>query len=77
MSQLHFYVPDDIEREIREQAARANLPLSRYLAEIIKNQTRKPDQWPEGYFERVLGQWKGEALERAPQGDYEERSRLD
>lgn len=73
MSQLHFYVPDDIERGIKEKAARANMPLSRYLAEIIKREIRTPEEWPDGYFEQVFGQWEGEPLERPSQGHYEER----
>lgn len=77
MSQLHFYVPDDIEKELKERAARARMPLSRYLAEVVKNQTRTPDEWPEGYFEQVFGRWEGEPLKRAPQGDYEKRPELE
>lgn len=76
MSQLHFYVPDDVEKELRKRAARARMPLSRYLAEVVKTETRAPDEWPEGYFERVFGSWEGDPLERAPQGEYEKRSRL-
>jgi len=74
MSQLHFYVPDDIEKELRARAARARMPLSRYLAEVVKDEIRAPEEWPEGYFEQVFGGWEDEPLERAPQGDYEKRS---
>ena len=31
------------------------------------------DDWPPGFFERTYGAWKGE-LERASQGDFEERA---
>jgi len=31
------------------------------------------DEWPPGFLERTYGAWKGE-LERAPQGEYEERT---
>ena len=39
MSQLHFYVPDDIEAQIRIKAKRANLTLSKYLAELVKRES--------------------------------------
>lgn len=76
MSQLHFYVPDDLEKELRKRAARARMPLSRYLAEVVKREARAQDEWPEGYFERVFGAWEGDPLERAAQGEYEKRLRL-
>jgi len=28
--------------------------------------------WPLGFFEETFGVWKGELLERLPQGEYEE-----
>jgi hypothetical protein len=77
MSQLHFYVPDDEERRLRERARQAGIPLSRYLAELVRQGAARASQWPEGYFERVLGTWEGEPLRRAPQGDYEDRPVLE
>lgn len=35
------------------------------------------NDWPVGFFERTAGQWAGECLERAPQGDYEVREDLE
>lgn len=32
--------------------------------------------WPKGYFDAVVGKWKGEPLVRPPQGDYEPRDGL-
>jgi len=77
MAQLHFYVPDEIERRLRERANKAGVSLSRYLAELVKSQAGEPEEWPEGYFEQVFGGWQGERLERAPQGDYETRRGLE
>lgn len=74
MSQLHFYVSDEIEARLREQAKRAGLPLSRFLAELVKREARESSQWPEDYFEQVFGRWEGEPLRRPPQGDYERRA---
>lgn len=73
MAQLHFYVPDNVEKQLRERAKQAGMPLSRYLAELVKAQAGEPADWPAGYFEQVFGGWQGEPLERAPQGDYENR----
>lgn len=77
MSQLHFYVPDEEEKQLREQARRAGLPLSRYLAQLVRRGAGQADQWPEGYFEQVFGRWEGEPLSRPSQGEYEDRSGLD
>lgn len=77
MSQLHFYVPDDEEKQLREQARQARMPLSRYLAELVRKKSGRQEQWPEKYFEQVFGRWEGERLRRAPQGDYEQRPDLD
>ena len=74
MAQLHFYVPDAVEQQLRDRARRAGVPLSRYLAELVKTQTEKTDEWPSDYFDAVFGGWQGERLERAPQGDYEHRA---
>ncbi|MBT9612541.1 MAG: hypothetical protein IV108_04645 [Burkholderiales bacterium] len=76
MAQLHFYVPDEIEARIRNKASQAKLPLSRYLANLVKQEAGQPSQWPVGYFEQVFGQWQGEPLVRPSQGEYEERLEL-
>lgn len=77
MAQLHFYVPDKIEQQLRRKAREADLPLSRYLAELVKREAGQQDEWPEGYFERVFGQWQGEPLVRPPQGEFETRPELE
>jgi hypothetical protein len=74
MSQLHFYVPDEIEERLRAQAEQAKLPLSRYLAEIARRETDRHDAWPSNYFDDVFGTWEGDPIERADQGEYEQRS---
>ncbi|OFZ68755.1 MAG: hypothetical protein A2Z01_07285 [Betaproteobacteria bacterium RBG_16_58_11] len=76
MAQLHFYVPDEVEAQIRNKASQAQLPLSRYLANLVKQEAGQPSQWPQGYFEQVFGQWQGAPLVRPPQGEYEERPEL-
>jgi hypothetical protein len=29
--------------------------------------------WPEGFFDDVVGGWQGDALQRPPQGEFEQR----
>lgn len=62
MSQLHFYVPDSVEAQIRKKAKQANLPLSKYLAELVKRETQEQAQWPAGYFE-LFELWQGDPQE--------------
>lgn len=76
MAQLHFYVPDEVEAQIRTKAKQANLPLSRYLANLVKQEAGRQNQWPDGYFEQVFGQWQGEPLTRPSQGEFEQRLKL-
>lgn len=59
MSQLHFYVPDEVETQIRVKAKQANLSLSKYLAELVKRETAAQNQWPAGYFD-LFDAWQGE-----------------
>ena len=73
MSQIHCYLPVEIETELRARAKARKLPLSRYIAEILKNEVRKG--WPDGWSDRVYGGWK-DPIERAPQGGYEKRRPL-
>ena len=58
MSQLLFYVPDEVEAQIRIRAKKANLPLSKYLADLIKRETDAQNQWPAGYFD-LFDEWQG------------------
>lgn len=77
MAQLHFYVPEEEEKRLREQARQAGMPLSRYLAQLVKQGAAISDDWPPGYFEQVFGGWQGEPLRRAPQGEFEERGAME
>ncbi len=70
MSQLHCYVPDDVASKLQEKAEQSHLSVSKYLALLVKKEVE--NQWPEDYFQ-LFGTWKGEALERPAQGDYEQR----
>lgn len=75
MPQMHFYVSDSAAEEIRRRAKSAHKSTSSYLAELVKRELG--EGWPEGFAERTLGQWAGEPLERAAQGEFEQRESLD
>ncbi len=74
MSQLHLYVPESVAELIRKRANAAGQTVSRYLASVVLKEFG-PD-WPRGFFEEVMGGWKGEPLERPPQGAFETREEL-
>lgn len=74
MPQLHLYVPEKTAELLKRHAEQRGLTLSKYLAEVVGKEVGN-EEWPEGYFEDVLGAWEGE-LNRPPQGLYEEREDL-
>ena len=71
MPQLHLYVSDEIAADVARRAEAEGLSVSRYLARLIREQLPAP--WPPGYFDRVVGGWRGAPLERPPQGELETR----
>ena len=75
MPQLHFYVPKDLAERIQKEAQSAQQSVSSYLAELVKREMAP--NWPEGFFDDVVGGWQGEPLQRQPQGEYEQRFPLD
>ena len=75
MPQLHFYVSKDVAEKIRHEAQAANMSISRYLASLIEREVAS--EWPENFFEEVVGGWVGEPLTRPPQGEFEHRVALE
>ena len=74
MPQLHFYVPEPVAARVRQRAMAAGLSASRYLAELVQREVGT--EWPQGFFEQVVGGWQGEPLDRPPQGAFETREML-
>lgn len=74
MPQLHFYVPDEVAERIRREAEAAHMPVSRYLASLVKRELL--NEWPERFFEEAVGAWQGDPLERIDPGEAEERDPL-
>ena len=73
MRRFYFYVPKGRTKQIREEARAKNL-IAKYMAEAVQRETHPG--WPEGYFERVVGKWQGEPLERPEQPPFETRDLL-
>jgi len=71
MPQLHTYVPKGLAERVAARARARGVPVSRYLADLIRRDVDLG--WPEGFFDRVAGGWKGAPLRRAPPGRLEER----
>jgi len=74
MAQLHVYVPDSIAETAHRLAEERGLTVSKFLAQLLVRELGPG--WPEDYFDRVVGSWQGGALERAPQGEPEQRDSL-
>ncbi len=74
MPQLHFYVPDNVAIEVRRRADAHGLTMSRYVAQLVRREVS--DAWPEGYFDSIVGGWKGDPLKRPPQLQAERRDEL-
>ena len=74
MPQLHLYVPEELEREVKRRAEAKGRTVSAYLAELVKREVA--DAWPDGYFDGVSGGWTGEPLVRSPQPVAEQRKPL-
>ena len=71
MPQLHLYVPEETAGAIRQRAHERGTSVSKYLAEIVRRELT--DAWPEGYFDDVVGGWRGGELTRPPQQEFEAR----
>ena len=74
MPQLHLYVPEDVAAEVQRRAKARGVSVSRYLADLVHHQVGTG--WPDGYFDEVVGGWKGAPLARVSQGQLETRDRL-
>lgn len=74
MAQLHLYVSDEVAERIRKRAGMRGLSVSRFLASLVTRDVGS--DWPDLFFEKVVGGWQGRPLERPPQGEHEDRDGL-
>ena len=70
MTQLTISLSDLQARELERQALASGVQLEEYVSKAL---TDLANGYPVGYFERVVGQWRGEALEREPTLEIETR----
>lgn len=54
MGQITIYLDDDSEMRLRAAAADANMPVSRWLADLVREKTRV--DWPNAVRE-AAGSW--------------------
>jgi hypothetical protein len=53
MPQLYFSVERSVADELTRRAAKEHLPLSQYLARLVRDQVQA--DWPDGYLSTVIG----------------------
>lgn len=71
MAQLHLYVADKLAEQLKQRAQAQGISVSQFLAGLVRRELGQ--NWPEQYFEEVVGGWRGEPLERPPQGEHDTR----
>ena len=71
MPQLHLYVNEKTAEYIRRRAEARGMSVSGYLADLVKRDVATG--WPDDFFTRIAGGWKGEPLRRNSQGKPETR----
>lgn len=74
MPQLHLYVSDEVAEAAKARAEGAGKSLSSYLADLVRSEIGT--EWPDSFFEEVVGGWGGDPLDRPKQGRSERRDRL-
>jgi hypothetical protein len=62
--QLFFSVERPVADELARRAADENLPLSQYLAWLVREQVQS--DWPEGYMAAVIGACADDPLQEPP-----------
>lgn len=61
MPQLYFSVDRPLADELARRAADENLPLSKYLARLVREQVQ--EAWPDDYLTAVIGCCANDPLE--------------
>lgn len=59
MSQLNFYVPDEVEEQIKKAAKKEGKSISAFLADLVKSKF-KPKTWSGSFFSELVGGWQGD-----------------
>jgi hypothetical protein len=61
MAQVTIYLPDAVEREVRQAAKRARKSVSAFLTDLARAHVR-PTAWPAAWAD-LYGSWAGELPE--------------
>ncbi len=63
MAQLTLYIPDPLEKQLKQAARKAKKSLSAYVVELAEQKLR-PKKWSKDFL-ATYGSWKGEFPEAA------------
>lgn len=64
--------------QLRQEVEKLSEPLAQEVLDFVLFVREKHGTgWPPGFFNRTAGAWKGEPLERSPQGEPEQRMELE
>lgn len=74
MPQIQLDLPDDVVEEVRRQAETRGVSVNRVVADMVRS--GRASAWPAGFFDEVVGGWKGEPLVRPEQHLSEVRDEL-
>lgn len=68
-------IAKELDQKLQELDPKSAEALQRMVRDAIKqiDKSNESADWPEGYFEEILGSFANEPLERAPQGKLPER----
>ena len=64
MPEIRLQLPEEIATRVLEYATAHGMTVDSYITEIITRETYST--WPEGFFQQVVGGWRGEPLQRFP-----------
>lgn len=74
MPQIQLDLPDDVVEEVQRQAETRGVSVNRIVIDLVRS--GRTDSWPVGFFDEVVGGWKGEPLVRPEQPLAEVRDEL-
>ncbi len=59
MNRIQIDISDSVAEHLEHEAETRGVSVAEYVRELLESQARGHDQWPNGFFERVAGSWKG------------------
>ena len=77
MAHVNIYLDDELLQKVRTAAEVEHTSLSSFIRSRLEESLAKKAEWPDGYFENVVGSLSDEELERPPQPDFEADARRD